>query len=375
MADQTTREKQRAAGLSVVSNTALVVGKLVVGMLTGSVAVVSEAVHSAMDLLASIIALAAVSLSGKPPDHDHSHGHGKIEDLSGAVEALLIFGAVVFIGYEAITKMVSETRVEQIHLGIIVMGVSSAINVAVSWHLQRVGRRTDSVALLADAAHLRTDVYTSLGVLVGLVLVHFTGVQIIDPVAALVVSLLISLEAWKITQRSVGDLLDRSLPADELQQVQRVIERAGLKFHSLRSRKSGPTRSIDLHLDVSPKATAEQVHQLCDSVERKIQQALPRTEVLIHPEPDLELDRTRSAAGQVTRILEGHRELFHDFADVHVNEDEGRIHVAFRLRLESGVTLADFSHVVEHLNEHLAEHLPGAEVFVHPLPVGETEHI
>ena len=366
--EQTTRAKQRAAGLSVLSNIVLVLGKLVVGLMTGSVAVVSEAVHSAMDLLAAIIAFTAVTLSGRPPDQDHAHGHGKIEDLSGAVEALLIFGAVGYIGYEAISKLVTEVRVEQIHLGVIVMGISSVVNVGVSWYLQRVGRRTDSSALLADAAHLRTDVYTSMGVLVGLTLVHFTGVQIIDPLAALAVSLLISLEAWKITSHSVGELLDRSLPAEELKLVQGVIQRAGLRFHSLRSRKSGSTRKIDLHLDVSPKSTAEQVHELCDRVEREVQQALPGTQVLIHPEPHMELDRTAPAGRQVTRILERHRGIFEDFSDVHVNEDEGRIHVIFRLGLAPETSVAEVQRIVDHLDQHLQEHLPGAEIFIHPEP-------
>ena len=368
MPDKITRTKQRAAGLSVLSNITLVLGKLVVGMITGSVAVISEAVHSAMDLLAAIIAYAAVTLSGRPPDEDHPHGHGKIEDLSGAVEALLIFGAVVYIGYEAITNLVTEVRVEQIHLGVIVMGVSSVVNVGVSWYLQRIGRRTDSVALLADAAHLRTDVYTSLGVLVGLTLVHFTGVQIIDPIAALAVSLLISLEAWKITSHSVGELLDRSLPEGERALVQDIIKRAGLKYHSLRSRKSGSTRKLDLHLDVSPKATAEQVHELCDRVEREVQQALPGAQLLIHPEPDVELDRTAPAGRQVTQILEAHRELFSDFEDVHVNEDEGNIHVIFRLRVDPDTPVRRTKQIADHLDQHIQEHLPGAEVFIHPEP-------
>ncbi len=366
--DPTTREKQRAAGLSVLSNITLVVGKLVVGLLTSSVAVISEAVHSAMDLVAAIIAYAAVTLSGRPPDEDHPHGHGKIEDLSGAAEALLIFGAVAYIGYEAINKLVVGAHVEQIHLGVIVMAISSAVNVAVSWYLQRVGQRTESMALLADAAHLRTDVYTSLGVLVGLAAVHFTGVQLIDPVAALSVSLLISLEAWKITQRSVGELLDRSLPADERRVIEEIIQRAGLRYHSLRSRKSGATRKIDLHLDVSPKATAEQVHELCDRVEREVQEALPGAQVLIHPEPDVELDRTAPAGRQVTLILEGHRDLFDDFGDVHVTEDEGRIHVIFRVRLPNSTTVEQVQDVVQHLDEHIQQHVPDAEVFVHPSP-------
>ena len=366
MADPTTRTKQRAAALSVASNTVLVLGKLVVGVLTGSVAVVSEAVHSAMDLLAAIIAYTAVTLSGRPPDEDHPHGHGKIEDLSGAVEALLIFGAVVFIGYEAVQKLVQGNSVEHLYLGVIVMGASSVVNVVVSWYLQRIGTRTDSTALLADAAHLRTDVYTCLGVMVGLLLVYVTGEQWIDPLAALMVSLLIVREAWQITRRSVNVLLDRSLPAAELARVEQVLRRSGHSFHALRSRKSGPTRSIDLHLDVSPTATVEQVHATCDELEQQILEVLPRAQVLIHPEPSVELDSTRPVCALVIDILEAHRELFVDYADVHAHQrPDGELQVDFRLRLQPQVSVHELEQITAHLREHVRQHLPEAEVFVH----------
>jgi cation diffusion facilitator family transporter len=362
------RRKRRAAALSVGSNTMLVVAKLVVGAMTGSVAVVSEAVHSAMDLVAAVIALVAVSLSGRPPDADHPHGHGKIEDLSGAVEALLIFGAVVFIGYEAIDKLLHGGEVKQIYLGAAVMGGSAAVNVFVSWYLQRVGRQTDSAALLADAAHLRTDVYTSAGVVVGLLLVHFTGVAWLDPVTALTVALLIVWEAWQITRRSVGYLLDEGLPEAERQVVERVIRQSGLSFHQLRSRKSGSTRKIDLHLDVSPKATVEQIHTTCDDLEREIVQALPGAQVLIHPEPLLELDGTHTVEWWMARILEQHSDLFRSYSDLHVHEHGEAMHISLRLQVDGDLSVSEVDRLRRHLTEHVTQHVPDAHVYISPEP-------
>jgi cation diffusion facilitator family transporter len=363
--EKETRSKRRAAGLSVASNTVLVLGKLVVGVVTGSVAVISEAVHSAMDLLAALIAFAAVSLSGRPPDASHSHGHGKIEDLSGAVEALLIFGAVVFIGYESINKLVHGSEVRHALLGVAVMAGSSLINIGVSWYLYRVGKRTDSVALLADAAHLRTDVYTSLGVLVGLLAVHLSGLSWIDPLAAMLVALLIVREAWQITRRSVGELLDESLPAHERELVQQIIAEAGHSFHALRSRKSGAERSIDLHLEVSPKATVQQVHTTCDALERAIMGALPRTQVLIHPEPALELDRTQPLCQQVQAILDGHRELFRSYSEIHAYEFDDGPHISMRLELDPALTMREAQGVIDHLTTHVQHYHPSTQVYIH----------
>lgn len=362
------RRKRRAAALSVGSNTLLVLSKLVVGLWTGSVAVISEAIHSAMDLLAAVIAMVAVSLSDRPPDDDHSYGHGKIESLSGAVEALLIFGAVVFIGYEAIEKLLHGGAVKQVYLGAAVMGVSALVNIVVSWHLQRVGRQTDSEALLADAAHLRTDVYTSLGVVLGLLLVQFTGIHWLDPVAALAVALLIVHEAWVITSRSVGMLLDRSLPQQDLQAVERIIRATGLTFHALRSRKSGAERKIDMHLDVSPKATAEQIHAICDRIEDEIRRELPRAQVLIHPEPTLELDPSQTVRWWVEQVLAQHEDLFLSYSDLQTHEDPDEVHVSLRLQLPPDTSVMQAQGIYEHLLSHIEQHVPHARLYIQPEP-------
>ncbi|MEE8443461.1 MAG: cation diffusion facilitator family transporter, partial [Dehalococcoidia bacterium] len=216
------RQKTAVVYLSVVTNTMLVVFKIVVGLITGSVSVLSEAIHSGMDLVAALIALFAVKKSAEPADSEHPFGHIKVESISAAVEALLIFLAAAWITYEAIQRLISPTPLEMVGWGIGVMFIAAAVNLVVSEMLFKVGRKTDSAAILADGWHLRTDVYTSLGVMVGLGLIFAGGrlfpgvdVQWIDPAMAFLVALLIVKAAYVLTTNAIRDLLDTSLPASE----------------------------------------------------------------------------------------------------------------------------------------------------------------
>jgi divalent metal cation (Fe/Co/Zn/Cd) transporter len=166
----------------------------------------------------------------------------------------------------------------------------------------------------------------------------------------------------------VGGLLDRSLPEADLELVERIIRQHGLTHHSLRSRKSGSTRKIDLHLDVSPKATAEQIHKTCDEIEEEIKREIPGVEVLIHPEPTVALDDTRTVEQRVLQILEQHHELFSGFSDLHVHDTPDGLHISFRLRLEPDLTVAEVHGIYRHLTEHIEEQVADAKVFVLPEP-------
>ena len=280
--------KTRVAALSVASNTILTLLKLAVGLAIGSVSVVAEAVHSGVDLLAALIAFFAVRSSAKPPDEQHPYGHGKVENVSGTVEAVLIFLAAGLIVYEAVQKIQRGAEAPQVDLGLGVMAVSVVLNVVVSRQLLRVARATDSIALEADAYHLTTDVVTSLGVLVGLVAVKVTGWSVLDPLAAIGVAAIIAKAAWDITHRSFVDLLDRSLPEAEREIIARVLDRhlgmmAG--YHRVRSRKAGSERHVDLHLVVDGNASVNEAHALCDHLESDLQQALGPCSLTIHVEP------------------------------------------------------------------------------------------
>lgn len=279
----------------MVSNGTLVVMKLVIGVLIGSVSVISEAIHSGVDLLAALIALFAVRTSSKPADEQHPFGHDKIENISGTVEALLIFVAAVWIIYEAVERLLHPKEMTEASWGVAVMLVSAVANVIVSTMLFKVGKETDSAALKADAWHLRTDVYTSAGVMVGLGLIWIGGrvlpghnMQWLDPIAAIGVAMLIFKAAYKLTVESGRDLLDASLPADEEEWIRGYV--AGLSgtvhgFHHLRTRKAGAHRFVQFHLLVSADMSVEQSHRLNDDIVVAIKQRFPASTITIHIEP------------------------------------------------------------------------------------------
>ena len=289
------KRKARAASLSVISNSCLVLLKLAVGIMIGSVSVMSEAIHSGVDLLAAIIALLAVKTSGKPADEDHPFGHGKVENVSGTVEAILIFVAAGWIIYEAAKKLRNPEPIEEAGIGVAVMLISVVANIMISRMLFKVGKETDSVALLADAWHLRTDVYTSLGVMAGLAIIllggiFFPGANLgwIDPVVAIMVAMLIIKAAYHLTVESSRDLLDTSLPADEEENIKKHIASFAPTvrgFHRLRTRKSGSFRFVEFHMRVDAGMSIDESHRIADMMTCAIKQHYPGTTVTIHFEP------------------------------------------------------------------------------------------
>jgi cation diffusion facilitator family transporter len=280
--------KTSAAGLSILSNSLLVALKLTVGIIMGSVSVISEGVHSTVDLIAAIIAFFSIRAAAKPADEEHEFGHGKIENISGTIEALLIFLAAILIIYEAIVKIINRAQPEFLTLGIGIMAFSAVANFFVSRRLHRIAHSTDSIALEADAWHLTTDVYTSLGVFAGLVVVRLTHWYILDPIIAIGVALLIIRAAWTITRKSISGLVDVRLPqAEEDIITASIIEHLGeiTGFHELRTRKAGSQRYIDLHLVLPKSVTLEEAHRLCDHLEGDIKNKLSNGLVTIHCEP------------------------------------------------------------------------------------------
>lgn len=290
------REKAaRAARTSVFSNLLLTGGKLAAGLFTGSVSILSEALHSGLDLAAAVMAYLAVRKAREPADTDHNFGHGKYESLSSMAEGLLILAAVGLIVWGAMGRLVSgETEIRAPVLGVVVMGVSAVVNVLVSRMLFRVSRETDSLALEADAWHLRTDVWTSVGVLAGMAVITvgtwagFPEVHHLDPVVAIGIALVIIRAALDIMRRSYNHLVDRSLPAAEVERIQLLLmehypELSG--YHRLRTRQAGPERYIDVHLEVPGHLSVAQSHALCDHLEQDLRKLILGAEVLIHVEP------------------------------------------------------------------------------------------
>jgi len=293
------KQKTQVALLSVASNTLLTFAKIVIGLISGSVSILSEGIHSALDLLAACIAFFSVKQSAKPADSKHAYGHGKIENVSGTIEAMLIFVAVILIVIEAVKKLIAITsgngaalESNGLYLGMALMGGSALINIFVSWRLMSVAKKTDSVALKADALHLRTDVYTSAGVFAGLLLIRLTGWYILDPIIALAVALMISKAAYSLIKEAFFPLLDVSLPESERTIITSVLSQhqdSFLEYHNLRTRKAGAQRYVDLHLVVPSIMSVGQVHELCDLIESEINAKLQGTQVLIHAEPCSEI--------------------------------------------------------------------------------------
>lgn len=284
--------KEKTAHLSVFSNAGLVLMKFVVGFAIGSVSIISEAIHSSMDLIAAVIAFFSVRKSAEPPDAGHSFGHGKFEDVSGLIEALLIFVAAILIIREAVIKLMGHTpeelKPELLFAGIAVMGISALVNWYVSQRLMKVAKQTESIALESDAWHLRTDVYTSLGVFLGLILIRLTGITLFDPIFAIGVAIVIMKAAYDLTVRSFADIIDHSIPEKDEQQIKRIIcehanDYAG--FHDLRTRRSGPEIFIEFHLVMPGEITVLQSHDFADHLEADLKLEYPRANVTIHIEP------------------------------------------------------------------------------------------
>ncbi|KTB47564.1 cation diffusion facilitator family transporter [Dehalogenimonas alkenigignens] len=278
----------RAAAVSVASNSLLIFLKVTVGLLTGAVSILAEAIHSALDLLAAVIAFFGLRAAGKPADREHPFGHGKWENVSGSIEAVLIFIAAVWIIYEAVKRIIGGAEVEMLGWGIAVMAVSAAANTLVSRYLFKSAREHDSLALEADAQHLRTDVITSLGVLLGLLAVQLTGLTILDPIIAIAVALIIVRAAWDILHKSFGGIIDAGLPPAEQRLIADILNehRGALAgFHEIRTRKAGAQRFLELHLVMPRGITVEESHRMCDHLEADLRARLPRLEVALHVEP------------------------------------------------------------------------------------------
>lgn len=281
--------KSRSALLSVGSNSGLILLKVVAGSVTGSVAILTEALHSAIDLVASIIAWLSVRKADEPADESHLYGHEKIEDLSSAIEGILILVGSGVIAFEAIRHLILGSQVEKIGFGIVVVAIGLVVNVVVSAELRRRAEATQSPALAADATHLRTDVVTSAGVILGLALVKITGANWIDPAVALALAAAIAVQGFRIVTQSSRVLVDEALPDDELTAIRETVSEFGPRgvagFHKLRARRAGARRYVDLHVQFREGTTLEDAHTTTHQLQDAIRERLGGADVLIHLEP------------------------------------------------------------------------------------------
>lgn len=277
-----------AAKLAVVVVIGLVGLKVAVAVVTGSISIIAQAVDSFLDLFAIAITFLAVGIAARPADEKHPFGHGKVEDIAAVVQAILIFATGGLIIYSAVLRIITGTTIALTEAGIGVMLVSIVASLLLSRHLRRVSQATDSIALEASARNIAVDVYSAAAVLAGLLVIRFTGLQIFDPIIALLVALFILKVAYDVLTRSFGRLIDVKLSEAEESIIRSsIMECAGevVGYHELRTRKAGNQRYIDLHLVVPKDASVEEAHRLCDELERDMKTRLSHATVLIHIEP------------------------------------------------------------------------------------------
>jgi cation diffusion facilitator family transporter len=280
--------KTGATKLLITVVVGLIIFKVVVGWLTGSISILAQAADSLLDLFAGIITFSAIRVAAKPADAEHPYGHGKIEDIAGVVQGILIFIAGGLIIYSAIVRIIEGSSIQLAEAGIVVMAISIVASIFLSRHLLQVSQTSGSVALEANARNIATDVYSASAVLVGLAIVRFTGLNILDPVIAIGVAIYILKVAIDTIRKPISGLLDEKLPPSQQAVIEDCLSKHSREvsgFHALRTRRAGSQSYIDLHLVMARDISLEQAHQICDRIEGEIQNFLHNASVSIHTEP------------------------------------------------------------------------------------------
>lgn len=273
--------------------------------LTLSVGLFSDVAESSVNLVAALAAFWALTVAAQPPDKEHSFGHSKAEYFSSGLEGLLILAAAISISITAVPRLFNPQPISDLELGLVLSLIASIINGGVAWILLRAGKRLRSITLRADAHHLLTDVWTSVGVVVGLVIVKLTGWLILDPIMALLVALHIAWVAIKLLRETMAGLMDSALPESDQAIIRATLtayQTQGIHFHALRTRVAGARNFVSFHVLVPGNWTVQKGHSLCETLEQSIMTALPGTHVMTHLEPledpvswaDAELDRSHN---------------------------------------------------------------------------------
>jgi cation diffusion facilitator family transporter len=279
---------QKFAWLSIGAALATILLKSTAFLLTGSVGLLSDAAESLVNLAGAVVALFMLRIAARPADESHAHGHSKAEYFSSGIEGVLILIAAVMIAYAAVQRLFDPQPLEEVGIGLIVAVAASVINFFVSRTLMRAGKQYDSITLEADAKHLMTDVWTSVGVIAGVAAVAITGWERLDPIIALVVAVNIVWTAFGLLRRSIAGLMDASLPGEEQVAVVKVLDQykaQGADYHALRTRQAAAQRFVSFHLLVPGSWTVQRGHALLDQIENEICRVLPGATVTAHLEP------------------------------------------------------------------------------------------
>lgn len=280
-------QKKRAASVSLICNVGLTVIKLFAAGLTGSVGMLSEAVHSATDIVASALAFVSVRVAMAPPDEEHPYGHGKVETVAGFGESILLLGICAFLAYESIHRLFFPEPVMRIGLGVGVMAGSALVSLLVGRYIDRVAAKTNSLALRSNGRHMMSDFWTSLSVLATLGIYHFTKWQGIDAVMGLLIAAWLARSSWKMTKYAFNELIDHRVETHEVDRIKSILDDDvdTISYHRLRTRHSGVWHYVEVHVVVPREWSVVQAHDHADRLEKAIAQAIMPAQVVIHIDP------------------------------------------------------------------------------------------
>ena len=287
--EQIKNKKLRTALLSITVAIALIIIKLVFGFITNSVSILASAVDSFLDLSASSVNYFSIRKSEKPADHDHRFGHGKAEGLAGLFQCFVIGVSSLYLIYLSVERLLNGGNLQALDLGIVVVAFSIIVSLLLVRYIRSVAKETESIALTADSLHYQFDVYTNIGIVIALIIIKFTGLDLIDPIISIIIAVLIIWSAKDIVMQSLNILMDKELPGEVVTQIEELIMNHSAdvrSFHKLRTRNAGSVKFIEFHVVLNHELTFVKSHELAEDIIKEIESEIPNSEVTVHVDPD-----------------------------------------------------------------------------------------
>ncbi len=363
-------EKRRVALSSVLAAVFLTGLKLVVGLATNSLGILSEAAHSGLDLAAALMTLFAVKISGKPADETHHYGHGKVEGFSAFLEVLLLLATCVYIIVEAVERMAGKSAHVEVNIyAFAVMGISIVVDISRSTALYRVAQKHRSQALEADALHFSSDIWSSAVVIVGLAAYKFFGFPLADSIAALMVAVLVIVVSIRLAVRTANALLDRA-PVGMREKIEEALSQipGTEKLESLRIRSSGEKIFIDMRLLLAGELSFIEAHRIASMAERKISGIIPGADVIVHADPGERSASKGESKEKISDIMKEHQNLFLGYHDLNIVHHQDDYLVNMHLMMVGDSHLDEVHQVCDHLERDIKQKIPGAKVTIHVEP-------
>ncbi|MCX6113482.1 MAG: cation diffusion facilitator family transporter [Proteobacteria bacterium] len=372
LSNKTKNQKFRVALSSVIAAVFLTSLKLVVGLATNSLGILSEAAHSALDLGAALMTLFAVNISDRPADDSHHYGHGKIEGFSAFIEVLLLLLTCGYIIYEAVHRIfIKHAPIDVNIYAFSVMAISIIIDISRSRALSRVAKRTNSQALEADALHFASDIWSSVVVIVGLIAYKFFNFPLADSLAALAVSILVIVVSIRLAIRTIGVLLDTA-PEEKRKQIYELVRNINgvEKIHKLRVRTSGNMLFTDMILLVESNLSIEEAHRISNNVEKKIKEAMPDVDVTVHLEPKESSQlETITTIKKIKAILDDHRAMFDHYHDLDVTCINKKHIISVHIEVDPGTKLKETQAICWHIEQDIKDAIPQSQITIHVEPI------